>query len=264
MVMNFLLELKLKKAITIFAICALSNLLISFSIYYFVQFNVFRDEAIKISEYFSKIVSEKNIELKIKKEDIELNSESYLLENTGFPVSLNTKNLVYISKKADYADFSNKDVLAIINDKELIIKMDGEFQIIPLISILGNNSEILINKGSVKTFIDSLDLKGSGFLYTLLGAMSLQKFILYTGEFLWGYFILTIAVFYLLKFSGYLVDKSLVRSLAVAYYGIFLIIEIPVNYFMLPINFIHVFVIGFFTLGFFLKFNLDKKLKQSA
>ncbi len=264
MLMNFLLELKLKKALITFAACALLNLLVSFSIYYFFQFNTFRDEAIKISEYFSKVVSEKNIELKIKKEDIELNAESYLLENTGFPILLNTKNLVYVSKNADYADFSDKEVLAIVNAKELIIKMDGEFQIIPLASILGNNNEILINKDSVKTFIDSLDLKGTGFLYTLLGAMGLQKFILYIGEFLWGYFILTIAVFYLLKFSGYLVDKSLIRSLSVAYYGIFLIIEIPVNYFKLPLNFIHVFVIGFFTLGFFLKFNLDKKLKQSA
>jgi len=262
--MKFLMELNLRKALIIFGSCVLFNLIVSFGIYYFFQFNIFKNEAIKMSEYFSKVISEKNIDLKIKKEDIELNADSYLLENTGFPLELNSKNLIYISKKADYADFSDKGVLAILNSKELIIKIDGEFQNIPLVSVLGNRDEITINKETVKTFVESLDLNGSGFLKTLLGAMGMQKLILYVSEFLWGYFLLTLAIFYLLKFSGYQPEKELIRALAVAYYGVFLVIEVPVTYFKLPLNFIHVFVLGFFTLGLFLKFQLDQKLKQTS
>lgn len=262
--MKFLMELNLKKALIIFASCVLTNLIVSFGIYYFFQFNIFKNEAIKMSEYFSKVISEKNIELKIKKEDIELNADSYLLENTGFPLELSSKNLIYISKKADYADFSDKGVLAILNSKEIIIKVDGEFQNIPLASVLGNRDEITINKETVKTFVESLDLNGSGFLKTLLGAMAMQKLILYVSEFLWGYLLLTTAVFYLLKFSGYQPEKELIRALAVVYYGVFIVIEVPVSYFKLPLNFIHVFVLGFFALGFFLKFKLDQKIKQSS
>jgi hypothetical protein len=262
--MKFLMELNLRKALIIFGSCVLFNLIVSFGIYYFFQFNIFKNEAIKMSEYFSKVISEKNIDLKIKKEEIELNADSYLLENTGFPLELNSKNLIYISKNADYADFTDKEVPAILNSKELIIKVDGEFQNIPLASILGNRDEISINKETVKTFVESLDLNGSGFLNTLLGAMGMQKLILYLGEFLWGYFVLTLAIFYLLKFSGYSPEKELIRALAVAYYGVFLVIEVPVTYFKLPLNFIHVFVLGFFTLGLFLKFQLDQKLKQTS
>ena len=261
--MKFLQELKLKEAVLFFGACLLTNLLISFSIYYFYQFNLFKNEAIKISEYAIKTISEKNIEIKIKKDNLELNAESYLLENKDFPIQFNSKNLIFISKNADYADFTSKETLAILNSKELIIKTEGDYQNIPLESLVGTREEIVINKNTVQEFVNSLDLKGAGFLNTLLGAMGIQKLLLYIGEFLWGYFILTTAVFYLLKFSGYSIEKELVRSLAIAYYGVFLLIEIPVTFFKLPLNFIHVFVLGFFSIGFFLKFSLDKKLKQT-
>ena len=259
---NFLNKIDNKKSVYIFLAACAINFLASFGIYYFYQFQSLKKEATGISEFVIKTFNDKNIEIKIKKDDIELNAENYLIENKDFPIALNSKNLIYISKNANYADFGDKEVLAIINSKELIAKLDGDFQSIPLVNFLGERDEALVNKDTVKGYIDSLDIQGSGFLYSLFGAFSLERIIFYVSEFVWAYFILTLLVFYLLKFSGYVIEKEEVRVLSNLLYSVFLVFEVIVTNFRIPLNFIHVFVLGFFGIGLYLKFSLDKKLKS--
>jgi len=261
--MNFITNLENKKIVYIFIGASVFNLLISFLIYYFVQFNKIKNEASQIANFFTKVIAEKNIEIKIKKDDIDLNASEYLIENKDFPININSKNLLYISKNANYGDFNAKETLAIMNSKELVLKMDGEYQNFALANLIGDRQEAQINKDTVKGYIDSLGLENNGFLYSLLGALAIERIIFYTIEFFWGYFILTLALFYLLKFSGYVYEKENIRKIATLYYALFVVLEVAISFFRLPVNFIHVFVLGFLGIGLYLKFSLDKKEKTA-
>lgn len=256
-------DITIKQSLYFFLTATLLNLILSGSLYYFNQFQSFKTEVSKIGEFTVNALKEKNIELKIKKEDIELNSESVLIENKDFPISLNTKNLIYISKTANLADFKDKEVLAIINSKELVFKLDGDFQNVPLNNFLGEASEIVINKDSVQTYIDKLDINGKGFMMNLFVAFGIERVIFYLVQFAWGLLILTFCVYNLLKLSGYNVDKNNIKALAVGYYAVFIIVEPIITFARFPLNFVHVFIIGFFTLGLYLKFTLDKNLKNT-
>ena len=119
--MNFITNLENKKIVYIFIGASVFNLLFSFLIYYFVQFNKIKNEASELANFFTKVIAEKNIEIKIKKDDIDLNASEYLIENKDFPININSKYLLYISKNANYGDFNAKETLAIMNSKELIL-----------------------------------------------------------------------------------------------------------------------------------------------
>lgn len=261
--MNFITNLENKKIVYIFIGASLFNLLTSFNIYYFVQFNKIKIEASNLANFFTKTVAEKNIEIRIKKEDIELNAPEYLIENKDFPISLDAKNLLYISKNANYGDFNSKETLAIMNSKEIVLKMDNEYQNFTLANLIGERDEAVINKDTVKNYIESIGLENNGFLYSLLGALAIERIIFFTIEFFWGYWILTLAIFYLLKFSGYSYEKESVRKLATSYYALFVFLEVVISYFRIPVNFIHVFILGFLAIGLYLKFTLDKKEKTA-
>lgn len=256
-------ELTVKKATYIFLATALINFTISGALYYFNQFQSFRSEISKISDFTVSTLKEKNIELKIKKDDIELNSDSILIETKDFPISLKTKNLIYVSKNANLGDFNNKDVVAIMNSKELVFKFDGEYQNVSLSNFLGDASEIVINSESAKNYVEKMDLKGNGFAINLLLAFSFERLLVYIIQFFWGFLILTYCVYWLLKLSGYVISFDFVRTLSILFYGLFLVLEPIVSFLKLPVNFVHVFIVGFFGLGLYLKFSLDKELKTS-
>lgn len=251
--MNFLSKLNNKKAILIFLGACFINLLISAGIYFVRYFPRELNEYHNIANFIVNEFKEKNLELKITKNGLEINKDFYYVESKNFPVQLNFDNIIYISKNANYADFKEKNTLAILNDKELVLNLNNEYQNLPVETLLGSQNEILLNSETVNSFINSNYLDNNQIRNYLFISFGLDRLVSYFTQFFWSYFILGFALFYLFKFSGFGLESVLTRSASLIFYSIFLIIEPIFSNLRLGINFAHVFVAGFLTLTFVLK-----------
>ena len=65
-------------------------------------------------------------------------------------------------------------------------------------------------------------------------------------------------VFYILKFSGYSSDKRVIKIFGLVYYSVFLLLEPVLFNFRIPVNFVHVFILGFILVTILLKKDLEK------
>jgi hypothetical protein len=251
--MNFLSTISNKKAVFIFIAACIINLLISAGIYFYFYFPRELNEYHNIAKFIIKEFEDKNLELKITKNGIEINQDPYFMESKNFPVSLNLNNIIYISKNANYADFKDKNTLAILNDKELVLNLNNEYQNLPVETILGSQNEILLNSDTVSSFINSNYLENSQIRNYLLLSFGLDRAISYITQFFWSYFVLGYALFYLFKFSGFGLNIALTKNSSLLFYAIFIIVEPIFSNLRFGINFAHVFVAGFLTLTFVLK-----------
>jgi hypothetical protein len=251
--MNFLQNLTLKKSFIVFLICILLNLILISSIYYFQNYPKELNEYLKISDFVISKFEEKNIELTIKSDQIILGENEYFIESEGFPVELTKRNLIYISTEANYADFKEKDTIAILNNKELVLNLNNEFQNLPLESITPQNQEIILNKDSVRNFINQNYLENNQISYLMFGGFLLDRFLNYFIIFIWGYLIVGYLAFYILKFSGYPTEKNISQAYALIFASLYLLIQ-PIFYFIgTQINLIYVFLLGFLAVSFMLK-----------
>ena len=253
--MNAIKGLSVKKSIIIFTILCVANLAFSVSLFFFIKFPEIKAEANAISDYVVKNIEEKKFTLKISKDVFEVSPEETLFESKDFPIDFGKKNLLFISKNANYADFSKRETLAILNPKELVIDIDGQQQSYLITDFI--EKEAYIDSNSVKDFLNQLDVEGSRFKATLLGALGFERVLLYISHFIWGYAILPFAVFYLMKFSGYVPNKDLYKILGTLFYGLFILFEPFIVLFKININFIQLLAVGFLLTAFIAKKELD-------
>jgi hypothetical protein len=258
--MNFIQNITLKKSFLIYFFLGLVNIVIIGFIYNSKFFPIEYNEYKKISEFFIAKFQEKDISIVIKKDEIVLGKENYLIDNTGFPVELSNKNLIYISKSANYADFKDKDTLAILNDKEIVLNINNEYQNLPLNSLLQESEEIKLDSNGVQEFITKNYLENNQLRNLLYAGFGLDRVFNLIIVLIWSYLILGYLSYYLLKFSGYTTEKNITQSLALLYGGIFLLIQ-PIFYFLnQQINLVYVFFIGFLIISLYLKYVYEKKL----
>lgn len=257
--MEFIKKLTTIKSVLIFLVAVLFNVGINFFLFNLNFIPEILSEYQKISEFVVTQFKEKNIEVKLEKSGISLNQESFLIEAKNFPIQVTTENLIFISKTANYADFKDKNTLAILNDKELVLNLSNEYQNLPLESLLRNQNEIFLNLDSIQKIQQTL-FNNSGelvknYLYTAFGV---EKVIFYFAQFVWGFVIMPFVVFYILKFSGYSSEKNMIKNFGLVYYSLFLLIEPALFNFRVPVNFVHVFILGFILVTILLKKDLDK------
>jgi hypothetical protein len=227
-------------------------------IYYFQYFPKELNEYQKISEFIIKKFEEKNIQVSIKKEGLNLGQENYLIDTQGFPVEMVNKNLLYIAKNSNYADFKDKDTLAILNDRELVLNLNNEYQNLPLESIAPNNQEIALNKNSVQNFINQNYLENNQLRNLLFGGFLLDRFFNVFVVFVWGYLIVGYLSYYLLKFSGFEFPKAICQSFSVLFAALFLSIQ-PIFYYLgNQLNLIYIFLFGFILVTLYLKKEAEK------
>lgn len=261
--MNFIKNLTLKRSLVIFFSGVLINLAINSTIFYFLQVPNILKEYSEVSKFLINKFKENSYEIKITKNELVLNKESILIDSDNFPIELNNQNLIYISKTANYADFKDKNSLAILNDKELVLNINNEFQNLPLEALLGGREDFTLNTDTVsKISSDFLDNNGAkNYLYT---AFIIEKFLFYLAQFLWGYLILSFVVFYILKFSGYTsIEKDSLKILGVFYYSLFLLIEPLFVYLRVGINFMPIFILGFISVTLLAKHLFETKIAKS-
>lgn len=249
-------KITLKKSLIIFLALSAFNLVVSLLFFYFVSFPQFKNEATSIASYIVKNIEEKNITLKVTKDTIEPNPSEIIFESKDFPINFGKQNLLYVSKEADYADFNEKDTLAILNSKELVINLNNEFQKYPIADFV-QNQEIYIDSNNTKEYIKGLEIEGDRFRNTLLGVYGFERIIFYLSQLAWGYVILALAVFYLLKLSGYKPEQEFVRILSILFYSLFMIFEPLTTFFRVNLNFLHLFALGFLIVAFISKKHLD-------
>lgn len=256
--MNFLQNLTLKKSLLIFLTTIFLNLIITGLIYTFQYFPKEITEYQKISEFVIKKFEEKNIQISIKKDGINLGTESYLIESQSFPVEMKNKHLIYIAKNSNYADFKDKDTLAILNNKELVLNLNNEYQNLPLEALAPGDQEIILNKDSVQNFINTNYLENNQLRNLLYGGFLLDRFFNIFIVFVWGYLIVGYLSFYLLKFSGFEFPRQICQGLSVLFSAIYLFMQ-PIFYYLgTQLNLIYVFLIGFILITLYLKKEADK------
>jgi len=257
--MKFIISLNIKKALIIFFCGIFINLGLNGTIFYFVQIPNILKEYSAVSVFLISKFRENNFEIKIAKNGLFLNKESILIDSINFPIELNNQNLIYISKNANYADFKDKNTLAILNDKELVLNVNNQYQNLPLEALLGERDEFILNTETVsKISSDFLDNNGAlNYLYT---AFVIEKMIFYLAQFIWGYLIISFVVFYILKFSGFnVIEKDFLRTLGLIYYSLFLVVEPALVYFRVGINFIPIFIFGFIGVTLLVKYLQETK-----
>jgi hypothetical protein len=256
--MNFLEKLSIKNVILIFLGAVILNLAISVLFFNFKYLPEIISEYQKIADFIQKQVNDNNIEIQITKSGLNLKQENYLIQSKDFPVELNKENLIYIAKNADYSNFKDKNTIAILNDKELVLNLNNEYQNIPVENLIGTNEDIKINKESTKSLIETLFNQNQGITSYLYFAFFVEKALYYVAQFIWGFYILAFVIFYVFKFSGYTIERNLIKALSTLFFALILIIEPLFFYFKLPLGIIHVLFIGFVAITFFLKSKADK------
>lgn len=262
--MNLIEKLTLKKTLVIFTITVILNLFINVLLFNYRYLPEIVAEYQKIANFIEQKVIEKNVDLKVSKDGINLNQESVLIEAKDFPIELNLENLIYISKNANYSDFKDKKTAAILNDKELILNINGEYQNLNLNDLLANNPEIQVSKETIADTIKRFFNDSPGVRNYLYTAFFAEKILFYIAQFIWGYVILAWIIFYTFKFSGYSLEKDLIKILTTLYFGLFVLIEPIIFYFKLPAGIFHVLFLGFIIITFYLKYKLDKSAKIEA
>lgn len=254
--MKILEKISLKKSLYIFVGLTILNLIFSLGIFITTTVPQFKKEAKDITNYALKNIEEKDIKLKITKNEFEISPGEVLFNKKDFPIDFGKENLLFISKDANYADFNSKQTLAILNSKELVLNIDGNFQNYVLADFIGDK-EVYIDSNNSKKYVEDIGIEGSRFTNTLIGIYSFERALFYISQFVWGYLILAFAVFYLLKLSGYSPDKNFIRSLGVLFYGVFMIFEPIISFLKFEFNFIHLFTVGFLFTAFVAKKSLD-------
>jgi len=258
--MNFLTNLTTKKALLIFLGASILNFSILGTIYYFLQLPKEVTEYQKIASFTIDKFMEKNINFKVTKSGLELNQDPILIETKGFPIELKPENLIVISKSANYADFKEKSTIAILNDKELVLNLNNEYQNLPIESLLGQQEEVSLNPEIVKNFITTNYLENNNIQNFLLIGFSIDRLVSYLTQLFWSYIILGFAIFYLFKFSSYEINKQLPRNLSLLFYSLVLMIEPLISLTSFGVNFIYVFIAGFLIISLVIKRMLDKEL----
>ena len=259
--MNFIEKLNLKKAIIIFVGAIILNFAINFALFNFKYLPEIIAEYQKIADFFQKQVNDKNIDLKITKSGIEINKDSYLIESKDFPIQLNPTNIIYIAKNANYSDFKEKNTIAILNDKELVLNLNNSYQNISLENMLGTNEEFKIDRDTTKVIIESFFNQNMGLKGYLYFAFTIEKVLYYFAQFIWGFYILAFVIFYVLKFSGYKLEKNLIKIPTTIYFALILSLEPIFFYFKLSLGIFYVLFLGFVGITLYLKLRLDKEAK---
>jgi len=257
--MNFLKNLTLKKSLFIFLITILLNFIFTGLIYYLQYFPKEFNEYTKISEFIIQKFIDMDIKVTIKKDSISLDKPNYLVSTEGFPVELSNKNIIYISKDSNYADFRDKDTFAILNDKELVLNINNEYQSLPLEALAPENQEIILNKDSVKDFINKNYLENNQLRNLLFGGFLFDRFFNSFIVFVWGYLIVGYLSFYLLKFSGFEYPKNTCQTYSVLFSSCYFLIQPIFYYFGAQLNLIYVFLIGFIAVSLYLKKETPKE-----
>ena len=257
--MNFLLKISLKKALLIFFSTLIINLGLTGILYFLVYFPVEINEYQKIANFIFQKFEDNNIQITIKNDGLSLGSEYYLISSDGFPVELKSANILYIKKDANYADFKEKDTISILNDKELVISLNNEFQNIPLSSLLQNREELYLNPQNVREYINKNYLENNQLRNLLIGSFLFERIFNYLIIFLWAYLIMGYLIYFVFKFSGYILDKKLSQSLSLLFFSIFVLMQPVFYYFNRQVNLIYIFLIGFLVTSFYLKSKLQKK-----
>jgi hypothetical protein len=263
--MNFIKKITFLKTLVIFGVALFLNFGINLLFFYLNFIPEILSEYKKVSEFTLKQFQENKIEIKIDKSGITLGRENYLIPAKEFPIQVNSENLIYISKSSNYADFKEKNTLAILNDKELVLNLNQDYQNIPLESIVRNQPEIIINQAEVEKFSQALFNNNGeiiiGYLFTAFG---IEKIVFYIAQFLWGFMIMPFIIFYVLKFSGYQLDKKYLKNYALLYYSVFLLVEPLLFYLRVPVNFVHIFILGFIIITFGVKRDLEKTASSES
>lgn len=259
--MKVLNTISTKKALLIFAITCVLNFVISGLVYYNLYFPGELKEYSNIANFIIKEFQDQDIQIKITNNGLDLKNESYMIESKNFPVALNFANLIYIAKQANYADFKEKNTLAILNDKELVLNLNNEYQNLPLASIVNGSGEIVLNPETVSNFINTNYLSNNKIRDYLFLNFSFDRFISYVTQIFWAYLFLGYAVYFTFKFSGYTLSLEKARISSILFYSVFQIIEPLTSNLRLGINFAHVFVAGFLIVTLILR-NQQEKIEN--
>jgi hypothetical protein len=225
--------------------------------YYQSQSNVETIE--KIKEYFKKNVSEKNVDIKFKKDgELEINQEFYLFDKTNFPLEIPTENLVYISKDADLSSLKSKNTFVAINNNKVFIELNGEQQVYDIWNFI-ENSEIIINSQSINNLLNEERFNTESLRLTLLYSAFLEKTIFISMFSVIFYFAVKYLTLGLLKLSGYMIFNPYLKSYTILILALLNFLEPGLTILLNDINFYIRNLIPILFIGIVLNGLLNKK-----
>ncbi len=178
--------------------------------------------------------NEKNLEIILKDNTFNLNQpEPVLLPLNNKSIS-SKKNLLYISSTAEDRDFTEKDVLMILNKNELKFYTGNEPIAYPITNIQSIQDKF--NKETL-SYINSTFFPGSSYFNNLgLNFIAVFKIVEVAIYFLVVLKVIPLMVYGILWLSGYKnTDSKKYIDCSLIIFSIYLIIKLPLNTFIIEL-----------------------------
>jgi len=254
----------LKHSTIILTIGILLNLSFFGLRYYYYQSQNNVETIEKIKDYLKKNISEKNVEIKFKKDgELEINQEFYLFDKSGFPLELPTENLLYISKDADLTSLKDKNAYVALNNNKVFLELNGEQRVYQIWDFF-EDSEVTINSQSINNFLNEERFSTESLRVALLYSAFFEKAIYISMFSVIFYFAVRYLTLGLMKLSGYMVFNPFLKGYTILILASLFYIEPALSLLLEDINLyirylIPIVFVGIVLNGFLNKNEVDSK-----
>lgn len=201
--MQRILNLKFKSIIWVFILTAAINIVSSNALIYFSYQNFIFPLIDKVSDFLLTKSNEESLEINlIKGGMLEANKEEFLISSEGFPVDLETQNLIYISDQANLETLKSKNSLIALSNNKVFSELEGEYLVIDIWEQFPDLEKISINPESINRLDNWLNTNSNIIAAVLILINSFSTILSLAVYFFIGYVILRFIVIAIFKLTN--------------------------------------------------------------
>lgn len=261
--MQRILNLKFKSLIWVFILTAAINIVSSNALIYFSYQNFIFPLIDKVSDFLLTKSNEESLEINLVKGGmLEANKEEFLISSEGFPIDLQTQNLIYISEKANLETLKSKNALLALSNNKVFSELDGEYFVVDIWEQFPDLEKISINPESVTRLDSWLNQNNNLIAAVLILINSFSTVLTLAVYFFIGYVVLRYIVISIFKLSNTVYSEINLKVVSMVFLCIYNVLDPVLRVISITFSLPFPDIISFIFFGFVFILSLSAKFPK--